>query len=226
VTNALSVAILSSRGIRHGFGVRGSPEPPGLLRPKQVHGIEVVAATECRSTPLPEADAVVSDGAAAPVGVITADCVPVLLATDSGAAVAAVHAGWRGLAKGVIEAGIDALRHQLAVTREPILAAIGPHIGACCYEVDEPVLEALEIRFPDELQASLAPSKTPGRAFLNLSRLVRAELVRLEIDPQWVDEIERGCTHCDALRFHSYRRDGLRAGRMVHFIHAREAREG
>jgi YfiH family protein len=221
VTGSISVAMLARRGVRHGFGVRDSREPPGLLRPKQVHGNAVVTASQCLTAPLPEADAVVSWEADVPVGVITADCVPVLLATDSGAAVAAVHAGWRGLAAGVIEAGIDALRHRLGAPNERILAAIGPHIGACCYEVDEPVLESLENRFPDELQVSLAPSKTPGRALLSLSTLVRAELARLGVGPSEVEETERSCTHCDALRFHSYRRDGARAGRLVHFICAR-----
>ncbi len=224
----LEVEILSSRGTRHGFGVRGSPEPPGLRRPKQVHGVEVALASECTSTPPPEADVVVSSEAGVPVGVITADCVPLLLATDSGAAVAAVHVGWRGLAAGVVEAGIDALRHAAAgsgaeaTARENrIVAAIGPHIGARCYEVDEPVLEALESRFPYALQRSLTPSVKPGRAFLDLSALVRAELARLGVGSSNVGEVSQSCTHCDAPRFHSFRRDGPRSGRLVHFILAR-----
>jgi len=150
----------------------------------------------------------------------------VLMADPDNRVIAAVHAGWRGLAKGVVEAGIDALRH--AATRAAdrgcdgqILAAIGPHIGACCYEVDEPVLEALESRFPYELRESLTPSKEAGRAYLSLSRLLRAELARLGVGPDQVEEVPRSCTQCDALRFHSYRRDGPRAGRLVHFVCAR-----
>jgi len=221
VLSSLTVPLLASRGIRHGFGLRDSGEPPGLLRPKQVHGIEVAAASDFERTPHPEADAVVSREVGVPVGVVTADCVPLLLATHSGAAVAAVHAGWRGLAKGVVEAGIDALRHGAEMRECEIVAAIGPHIGACCYEVDEPVLEALESRFPDELRGHLAPSKDPGHAYLSLSRLVRAELTRLGVGPDQVAEVPRSCTRCDALRFHSYRREGLRAGRLVHFVCAR-----
>ena len=219
MTRPLAVAVLSQRGIRHGFGLRGSPEPPGLRRPKQVHGIGVAMASECAGAQLPEADAVVSSEAGVPVGVITADCVPLLIATDSGAAVAALHAGWRGLAMGVVEAGIDALRHASAENH--LAVAVGPHIGAWCYEVDEPVLEALERRFPSELPQSLTPSEKPGRARLSLASLVRAELARLDVDPSRVGEVARSCTRCDALRFHSYRRDGARAGRLVHFICAR-----
>ncbi len=205
--------------------MRDNLEPPGLLRPKQVHGIEVATPSDFDQTPLPEADVVVSGEAGVAVGVVTADCVPVLLATHSGSAVAAVHVGWRGLAKGVVEAGIDALRHaalRRGETRDsPIVAAIGPHIGACCYEVDEPVLKALESRFPYEVRRSLTPSKEPGRAYLSLSRLVCAELARLGVGPDQVEEVPRSCTHCDALRFHSYRRDGPRSGRLVHFVCAR-----
>lgn len=221
MTLPLRVAVLSRRGIRHGFGVRGSAPPPGLRRPKQVHGIAVVSASECLESPLPEADAVVSGEAGVAVGVITADCVPLLLATDSGANVAAIHAGWRGLARGVVEAGIDALRHSAAASDRHIAVAIGPHIGACCYEVDEPVLEALEGRFPLELPQSLTPTKTHGRALLDLASLVRGELEQLGVDPSQVGELPRSCTRCDALRFHSHRRDGARAGRLVHFVCAR-----
>ena len=228
MTRPLTVEVLEARGIRHGFGVRGSAEPAGLRRPKQVHGIDVVVASDCAATLWPEADAVVSSEAGVPVGVVTADCVPLLLSTDSGAAVGAVHAGWRGLAAGVVEAGINALRHEAAAPGDgvatpgsSIAAAIGPHIGACCYEVDEPVLEALEIRFPFELHRSLSPSQNPGRVRLNLAALVRAELARMDVGPSQVAEVSQSCTHCDALRFHSYRRDGPRAGRMVHFISAR-----
>ena len=233
MTSPLTVAVLADRGTRHGFGVRGSAEPLGLRRPKQIHGIDVVRASECGATLQPEADAVVSSEAGVPVGVITADCVPLLLATGSGAVVAAVHAGWRGLAAGVVEAGIDALRHEAAAsgddstaTGSRIVAAIGPHIGACCYEVDEPVLEALENRFPYDIQGSLTPSRNSGRALLDLATLVRAELARLDVDPSLVGDVPRSCTRCDALRFHSYRRDGPRAGRLVHFISARQGISG
>src|SRR5262245_7368384 len=124
--------LLRACGVRHGFGTRGDEPPAGLLRPRQVHGAAVARAQDCPGGV--EADAVVAATAGPPIGVVTADCVPILAASADGRAVAAIHAGWRGLAAGVIGAGIDALRR--AAPRAALRAVIGPHIGLCCYEID------------------------------------------------------------------------------------------
>jgi copper oxidase (laccase) domain-containing protein len=128
-------ALLHGCGVRHGFGTRGDAPPARLLRPRQVDGARVASARECAHGI--DADAVVARGGADAVGVVTADCVPVLAASADGRAVAAIHAGWRGLAAGVIEAGIAALREQ--APGAALRAVIGPHIGPCCYGIDEPV---------------------------------------------------------------------------------------
>lgn len=204
--------LLAGRGIDHAFGTRADAEPPGLLRPRQVHGALAVAAAACRGGV--EADAVVAGRGGAPVGVVTADCVPVLAAAADGAAVAAIHAGWRGLAAGVIAAGIDALRQEARGT--PILAAIGPHIAPCCYEVDAPVLDALRYSGAD-LDAATRPSR-PGHRRLDLGRVARDALLRAGVEATSIGAFEGACTSCDAARFHSYRRDGARSGRLVHWI--------
>jgi YfiH family protein len=206
--------LLRACGVRHGFGTRGDAEPPGLLRPRQVHGARVARAQEC--APGIDADAVVARDPAYPVGVVTADCVPVLAASADGRAVAAIHAGWRGLAAGVIEAGIDALRRE--APRQELRAAIGPHIGGCCYEIDAPVLDALR-HFDADLDAATTASR-PGHHQLDLGTLARSALVRAGVSPDAIGALERSCTFCDAQRFHSYRRDGARAGRLVHWIAA------
>lgn len=216
----LTQPLLAQAGIRHGFGTRGTPEPEGLLRPRQVHGCDVVTAAECRRAPCPEADAVVSIESGVAVGVVTADCVPVLLASEDGRAVAAVHAGWRGLACGILARGVDALRQGCGDQR--ILAAIGPCIGGCCYEVDVPVLDALEARC-GPLGAVTRRSR-PGHALLDLGALVGSELGRLGLAQSDVARLPDACTHCDPVRFHSYRRDGARAGRLVHFVAASGSR--
>jgi len=124
--------LLADAGIAHGFGMRGAEPPERLLRPRQVHGARVIRLTEVSDAGDPaggvlgEADAIVSAAAGRPVGVVTADCVPILIATPSGC-VAAVHAGWRGLAAGVIGAAVEGLA-ELAPDAHAALAAIGPHV--------------------------------------------------------------------------------------------------
>ncbi len=210
--------LLKDVGVDHGFGLRGLLEPPGIRRPRQVHGVAVATAQECALEPPPEADAVVSDQIGVRIAVATADCVPILLASESGSAVAAVHAGWRGLARGVIGAGVSALRLKVA-RRERINAVIGPHIGPCCYEVDEPVVDALADRFPIALPDASRKTR-PGHVLLDLGLLAHAELAAGGIEPSQIGSLPDVCTACSPERFHSYRRDGAMAGRQIHFIAA------
>ncbi|MEE9608598.1 MAG: polyphenol oxidase family protein [Myxococcota bacterium] len=219
----LAHPLLTGRRVAHGFGLRGSAAPPGIRRPRQVHGAGVVDADQCGGPEPPAADAVVCAAAGVPVGILTADCVPILLASSRGSAVAAIHAGWRGLARGVVAAGVDALRGA-ALDEPELVAAIGPHIGPCCYEVDDPVLDALSPRFARDLEGALRPARA-GHALLDLGALVRLALVTAGLAASAVGALPDACTRCDRERFHSYRRDGPRAGRLVHFIAAR-SREG
>jgi YfiH family protein len=206
--------LLAARGARHGFGLRGAAEPPGTRRPRQVHGSEVADAT---AAALGEADAVVGRAPGVPVAVVTADCVPILLAAPAARVVAAVHAGWRGLAGGVIESALRALEAAGARGGE-LAAVVGPHIGACCYEVDDPVLARLRARFGAALDAAAVPTR-PGHARVDLGALARAELLR-ELPQAALGAFPGACTRCDAARFESHRRDGAQAGRMVHWIAA------
>jgi YfiH family protein len=209
----------------HGFGLRGTPEPAGLARPRQVHGAAVARAADClKRGERPAADVVVAATPGVPVGVLTADCVPLLLASRAGNAVAAVHAGWRGLAAGVVAAGVEALASAAGVGPEQLLAAIGPHIGPCCYEVDDAVLDALAARHEQALERALRPARA-GHAMLDLGALVGEALERAGVPQPAVGRAAASCTCCDSRRFHSYRRDGIRAGRLVHFI-AASALEG
>jgi hypothetical protein len=204
--------LLHTCGVRHGFGTREDPPPAELVRPRQVHGARVAGPQECAGGV--DADAVVAHAPAPPVGVVTADCVPVLAASVDGRAVAAIHAGWRGLAAGVIDAGIDALRR--ASPGQTLHAVIGPHIGPCCYEVDAPVLDALRY-FDADLDAATIRSR-PGHHDLDLGALSRRALIRAGVSPSEIGAVPHACTSCDPRRFHSYRRDGPRAGRLVHWI--------
>jgi YfiH family protein len=166
-----------------------------------------------------QADAVVSTLAEVPVGVMTADCVPVLLAMDGGRVVAAVHAGWRGIAAGVVPSAFEAMA-STAVRWQRVTAVIGPHVGACCYEVDSPVIERLRVRFGERLDSALNPAR-PDHWMLDLGELVRMELLGAGVRSADAGSFPGACTCCDAARFHSHRRDGTRAGRLLHWIAAR-----
>ncbi len=213
--------LIESIGVVHGFGTRASSAPPDALRPIQVHGSKVLHVERSDQFPCDaaaEADAIVCGIAGQSIAIVTADCVPILACCESGNAVAAIHAGWRGLAQGVVEAGIEALR-QIASPGERIRAVIGPHIGRCCYEVDEPVLAAMNEHFGVEAvtRASIV-TENLGHARLSLADLVDTALERVGVSPDLRDNLARSCTSCEIDRFHSVRREGERAGRMVHFI--------
>jgi YfiH family protein len=220
-------ALLERAGVPHGFGVRGSVAPAGTLWPRQVHGSAVacIQPGDPPSLAPGEADAVVSQTPGIPIAVVTADCVPILACSEDGRAVAAIHAGWRGLAQGVVEAGIAALG-ALVGSDTPLTAVIGPHIGICCYEVDEPVLAALAGRFTDELPAASRSAGSAGHAYVDLGRLAGAALGRAGVVAEKQAVIADACTRCGGERFHSYRRDGEAAGRMIHFVAVAEGRKG
>jgi YfiH family protein len=228
-TAALVSPALAALGVAHGFGTRTSPWPAAVRRPVQVHGCAVArvdAPGPDGDDPgaLGEADAVVAVGPAIAVGVVTADCVPVLVAERSGGRVAAIHAGWRGLAAGVVPAAIAALARDGAPA-DRLVAAVGPHIGPCCYEVDTPVLDGLRSRFGSRLDACVSGSR-PGHARADLGALAREALLAAGIGAGSVTALPRVCTRCDAVRFHSHRRDGADAGRMLHWIATRPTASG
>ena len=213
---ALRAPGLASLGIAHGFGTREAPVPAGLRRPRQVHGARVLRVEEPGPELLAEADAVLCRVPGLPVGVVTADCIPILAASRSGRVVAAIHAGWRGLAAGVIGQALAALR--AAAAGEELVAALGPHVGPCCYEVDEPVLRALDGCFP-ELRARATRRSRRGHVWLDLGLVARAQLQRAGVaNPTPLAEV---CTACHPERFFSVRREGPDTGRLVHWIAAR-----
>lgn len=215
--------VLERLGVRHGFAERGAEPPDSTVFLRQVHGVRAVRAEALRAgmgSGLPEgggpveADAIVSGVPGLAVGIVTADCVPILVAAGDGRIVVAIHAGWRGLAAGVIESGIEAM----GVAPAQLAAAIGPAARGCCYEVDEPVARALAQRYAGHLSGVLVPGR-PDRHQLDLPALAGRILVALGLDPDRVGQSQSLCTICTpGPRFESYRRDGAAAGRLRHFI--------
>lgn len=208
--------LLDEIEVAHGFGLREASPPAGNVRPKQVHGVVVARLEENGSLSSAEADAVISLVPDVPIAIVTADCVPILLSSSSGRAVAAVHAGWRGLAAGIVAA---AARRLADVCEDSLVAAIGPHIRLCCYEVDAPVIDAMKARFGAAALSSLCPSRE-GHARIDLQQLVVADLAATGLAPSRISIAEAHCTACDADRFESFRRDGAKAGRLIHWIAA------
>ncbi len=170
----------------------------------QVHGNEVVSITTA-PTAAPTADAAVTRAAATVLTVRTADCLPLLFADRAGTVLAVAHAGWRGLAGGVIENSLAAMH----VPATEIVAWIGPAIGPQAFEVGADVLAAYG--GDDAAAAACFKPMREGKWMADLPGLARARLARAG-----VSDVAGGhwCTHTDAGRFHSYRRDP-RAGRMA-----------
>lgn len=209
-------------GLRHGFldrrvgedgggwavaGPGGASLPVAVAR--QVHGTRVVAARPEGARP--EADGLVPAAPGILVGVVTADCVPVLLIDPRQRAAAAVHAGWRGTAAGVLEATIECLTATCDSRPGDLEAAVGPAIGGCCYEVGPEVVDAFRARSGD---LTAAWQHGAGRPHLDLRRV--AQLL-LRVAGVSAVTILGPCTACDR-RYHSYRRDGATAGRQLSFV--------
>jgi len=172
----------------------GLPAPPRWLR--QVHGI---AVHEAQTRPIeaePEADAAVTTQPGVVLAVLTADCLPVLFCADDGNAVAVAHAGWRGLAAGVLEATISSLR----VAPSRLLAWIGPAIGGASYEVGDEVRSAFVDADADCSDAFVATR--PGHWRCDLEALARRRLAAAGV----VRVHGGGFDTLRDARFYSYRR--------------------
>ncbi|HEY4873678.1 MAG TPA: peptidoglycan editing factor PgeF [Steroidobacteraceae bacterium] len=173
---------------------------------EQVHGAEV--ADLDAETPLTRADAALTRMPGRVCAVQVADCLPVLLAARTGSAVAAAHCGWRGLAGGVLEATVRALK----VPANELYAWLGPAIGPAAFEVGEEVRAAFLIQ--DARAAAAFATNLRGRWQCDLFALARQRLSALGVSAVYGGGV---CTHADPRRFFSYRRDG-RCGRMAALI--------
>lgn len=193
-------AVLENRRRLH----KHLPAEPLWLR--QVHGTHVVAAE--RSGPEPEADAAVAHSTGPVLAVLTADCLPVLLCDRAGSTVGIAHAGWRGLAAGVIENTVEAMGRPSG----ELLAYLGPAIGPSAYEVGEDVRRSFVGMDPADEEA-FAP-RGGGKFLADLYRLARHRLLKAGIMAVFGG---RHCTYREQALFYSYRRDGA-TGRMASLI--------
>ncbi|MCM3878763.1 MAG: peptidoglycan editing factor PgeF [Vicinamibacterales bacterium] len=187
---------------------------------RQVHraGVFEAAAEIAARSPVaewPEADIAISRDAAVGVTVRAADCVPVLLADRVTGAVSAIHAGWRGTAAGAVGAAVEAMTTRFGTEPRNVVAAVGPSIGPCCYTVGE----ELPGKFTSHRDAQRWFTRTRDGLRLDLWRATRDQLERAGVSAGNV-HVSGLCTFDHPGIFHSYRRDGHKAGRLVAAIRA------
>ena len=182
-----------------------------VVRVRQVHGCDVVNVGAGRELAAGQAaDALVSTDGTRPVAVAVADCVPVLLADRRRRAVAAVHAGWRGTASRVVVATVQALE-RAGVGALDLVAAVGPSIGPCCYQVDARVRDASLAGSPRADQWFTPDGD--GHWRLDLWRANTEQLVHAGV-PRDAIHVARFCTADHLDDCFSYRREGAAAGRL------------
>jgi YfiH family protein len=194
-----------------------------LVRMRQVHCADVFAADRTTLAAArerwPEADIAVSVDSSVALTVKAADCVPVLLGDHATGAVAAVHAGWRGTAAGAVKAAVAALEAKYGSRPRDLIAAIGPSIGPCCYEVSD----SLRPHFAAHQNADRWFSTEP-KPHLDLWTATRDQLEHAGVPVEHI-HVCRLCTFDHPALFHSYRRDGTRAGRLVAGIRSLRGRK-
>lgn len=225
--NVRALVTTRAGGISHGayaslnLGARVGDDPAAVERNReilrstlpadpvwlhQVHGTDVVEAES--AAPLARADGVVAHTRHAVCAVLTADCLPVLLSDAAGTSVGVAHAGWRGLAAGVIESTLA----QMHVAAGEVLAYLGPAIGPQVYEVGQDVVDAFVARDADAAGA-FAPA-APGKFMADLYALARRRLAAAGVRRVFGGGF---CTYRDRDRFYSYRRDHT-TGRMASLV--------
>lgn len=175
------------------------PAEPRWL--KQVHSARVVDAAHVASDS-DAADASFSDAPNVVCTVAVADCMPVLLADESGRCVGVAHAGWRGLAAGIIQATAQAMRERLGEPHAQLTAYLGPAIGPQHFEVGVDVLSAMQAGLPNAANAFVP--KAGGKYLADLFALGRQALATVGVERVYGGQ---HCTFSDPARFYSYRRD-------------------
>ncbi|MFI5394760.1 MAG: peptidoglycan editing factor PgeF [Candidatus Binatia bacterium] len=185
---------------------------------RQQHGAEVVRVEE-QPTDAPLADALMSHASGLALGILTADCVPLLLVAPERRVVAAVHAGWRGTVLGIAQRAVQSLEQTFGVAPSTLHAALGPAIGACCYEVERDITDEIERRW-GPMPEAIATHDAKRR--LDLRRVNRVLLAAVGVPASHISSVGP-CTWCGSEEYFSYRaacsRDAAdRTGRQLSFV--------
>ena len=216
----------------------GNPDTP-LVTVRQIHSSVIVTAGTDWAERLCKGDGLITDRPGILLGVQTADCTPVLVADTRRKVVAAFHAGWRGTVKRIVESGIGRMRLEFGSRPEDLIAAIGPGIGACCYQVGEELLSEFESQFayarelfhevydsdpvrtkyPMLFLTQRAPGHSPigPGLHLDVAEANRRQLLHAGLKSDSIS-MTGGCTNCHRDLFFSHRGSQGRTGRMLSVI--------
>lgn len=182
---------------------------------KQAHGDNIVEVKDKNLKEAGEADGMITGEPDVYLGVLTADCVPILFLAPKQRLVAAVHAGWRGTLSGIAAKTVRLFENQHGVAPVDVEVALGPSIGPCCYEVKEDVAGPLMKKWGKLTTPSILVKE--GKTFINLSRLNRDILRAAGVPGNQLFQIGP-CTSCAPEDFFSYRRERSETGRQISFI--------
>jgi polyphenol oxidase len=211
-------ALVAAAGIRGDGSAAGDPGEKGMARLvllRQCHSDLIHTLTQSPPAEFfADGDGLVTDRQGLLLSVLTADCMPVLIADIKNRVVAAVHAGWRGTAKRIIEKTLAKMERQFASSPENCIAVIGPAIRGCCYEVGEEVFDAFQ-QF--DYAASLFQIRSKGKQSLDLPTAGRFQLLRAGLKGMNIFS-DPPCTACNLDQFFSHRGEHGRTGRMMGVI--------
>lgn len=220
-------AAVARNRLRLAAAIAGRRTPPTLVTVRQIHSNRTLvvdsASAETSVTAMltpegraaMEGDGLMTDEAGLLLGIMTADCVPILVADTKTRAVAAFHAGWRGTVAGIVERGVGAMQQRYGSKPQHLIAAIGPAIGACCYSVGAEVRAQFEQQFvyANELFRQVSGAARGDSAMhLDLHEANRRQLLAAGLRPQSITVIGE-CTACTRQR----------SGRRKYFSHRAEA---
>ncbi|GAM09183.1 laccase domain protein YlmD [Geobacter sp. OR-1] len=190
-----------------------------LLTVTQVHGTDLLVLDSPNQDVTHflklECDGIITNQPGIMIGIGVADCAPVLLLDPVKRVIAALHSGWKGTAAGIVHKGVGAMVNDFGSNPADMVAAIGPAIGPCCYEVDEPVRSAFSTQ--DGIWAHAAVEQAKGKWKLDLSAAIRLQLTAAGLQPDNIESSQQ-CVSCVSELFYSYRRDKGETGRHLGFI--------
>lgn len=190
---------------------------------QQVHGNKVAVVTESQAgagfldyaNSIPDTDAMITNVPELPLMLFFADCTPILLADPVHKAVGIAHGGWKGTFASIVEKTVRAMEREYHSCPKDILAAIGPSIGSCCYQIGDDLAEKFKENFPEFQREILSGSK--GNIHLDLQKANTLQLLRAGLKPEHIENAHV-CTCCCSEQFFSYRADNGKTGRIAAVI--------
>lgn len=191
----------------------------------QVHGNGVLVVDHTNIGTLKQqphqVDAIITDLPGLAIGIKTADCVPVFVADIAKRIIGVVHAGWRGTALNIAAKTVKTFTETFSSRPQDMIAAIGPAIGPCCYEVDEDVFNAVTMN--GNWESAFTPCGEEGKWMLNLSSVNACQMIQAGIPPDNILSSDV-CTSCRKDRFFSHRGEEGKTGRQANFIMLKQNR--